>query len=500
MVTIPDFLLQLKHSYPPLYFNSHKEGNVPVHHFNKENKQEISPKGNVIQEKEKSQDISAGKKILNKDEGTQTSKSSHRDFEVAIYTRFNGNANTGHGRSVSKELPNQEVRGVILINKNVQHDRKYASAKRLWLIEKGEEDNKTENSTHNKPETTKFSETQGKRDKDITNNQRGIQNQNIPGDHTANSHGQYATEYSKLSLKHIKFPYDFEGSGQEEEDNDFSLSGGGMIDPDTETTSGYTSVPDPDKNNAIKSNSKFPIGNESNNEIPEKEHDLNSSGGNSTRDIVGTDVNKTPREEKNIIDNKILGGSNYIKGSTNYRKLPGKEGDDFDANTGNAHQGSGGFHHSQQSSEKQRIIGQHASKGSNDVIKGMDYNEISKHGQDKTKASVGSSKRDQKTKNDKENSLSEGKGQSLIIPSYSHTYPSKGANDIRKKHYATHTKFSSTKSHHVSGRKRFWGPKNAHSKKFKPTKRNDSSDSTSSDHSSDSDSDQSMEYFQGGAN
>uniref|UniRef100_F7ANS0 Matrix extracellular phosphoglycoprotein n=1 Tax=Monodelphis domestica TaxID=13616 RepID=F7ANS0_MONDO len=482
----------------------HKEGNkgsVPVYHFNKENKQEISPKGNAIQESEKSQDISAGKKILNKDEGTQTSKTSHHDFEVTIYMGSNGNANTGYGRSVSKEPPNQEVRGIILINKNVQHDRKYVSAKRLWLIEKGEEDNNTENSTHNKPEGAQFSETQGKRDEDITNHQRGIQNQNIPGDHRANSLGQYATEYSKLSPKQIKFPYDFEGSGQEEEDNDFSFSGGGMVDPDRETTSGYTNVPDPDKTNAIKNNSKFLIGKEDNNEIPEKEeHDLNSNGGNSTRDIIGNDVSKTQREEKNI-DNKILGGSNYIKGSTNYRKLPGKEGNDFDANTVNAHQGSGGFHHSQQSLEKQRIIGQHANKSSIDIIEGTDYNEISKYGKDKTKAGIGSSKRDQKTKNDKEKSLSEGKGQSLFIPSYSHTYPSKGANDIRKKHYATRRKFSSTKSHQVNGRKRFWGPKNAHSKKkFKSPKRNDSSDSTSSDHSSDSDSDQSMEYFGGSAN
>nr|XP_020844250.1 matrix extracellular phosphoglycoprotein [Phascolarctos cinereus] len=484
-----------------------KEGNkdrVPVHHFDKGNKQDISSKGNVIQESDKSQDISASKQMLIKDQDTGSSKTSHHDFEDTIYTGFTGNAKAGHGDSVNKDLPDQVAHRVILINKNVQHGRKYASSPRLWVMEEDEEENKIGNSIY------KYPEAQRKGDEDIVNNQRDVQNQNIPGDHKTISHVQYT---KTISPKHIKFTFDFEGSAQGKEDNDFSPSSGEMFVPDTKTT-------DPDKANVINSNSKLLIGKESSNEVPEKEeYDLKSNGGSSTGDIVRTDVSKTPRKEKNIIDNQIVRGSNVITGSTNYKELPGNEGEGFDANTGDSYQEIVGIHPSQGSSKKQSSIGQHARKGSNDIIKGK---EISKHGKDNTEVGVESSKRDQNTKNDKEKNFNKGKSQGLLIPSHGHTYSLKGENQIknevnlhdgynkersitkfpgnsRKNHYAAHRKFSSTKSHHGSGRKRFWGPINAHShKKFKSPKRNDSSDSSSSD-SSDSDSDQSTEYFQGGS-
>ncbi|XP_043829149.1 matrix extracellular phosphoglycoprotein [Dromiciops gliroides] len=499
-----------------------KEGNkdhVPVHHFDKGNKQEISPNANVIQESNKSQDVSSSKQILIKDQDTASSKTFHSDFEDTIYTGFTGNAKADYGESVSKNRPEPEAHGIILINKNVQQGRKHASASRLWAVEEDKEDNKIGNSIDHKLEGTKYLEAHGKGDENIANNQRGNQKQNIPRDQRTISHAQYSTDYSKLSPKHIKFPYDFDGSGQGKEDNDFSPSSQEMIVPDTETTDDYTNVPDPDKANAINSNSKFLIGKEANNEVPEKEeYDLNSKGGNSTGD-VRSDVSKTSRKEKNIIDKQILKGNNVIRGSSNYRELPGKEGDGIDANTGDAYQGIVGIRHSQGSLKKQSIIGQHARKGSNDIIEGKG---ISKYGKDNTKAGEGSSKREQKTKNDKDKNLSEGKSQGLLIPSPSHTYPLKGENeikkeinlhygynkersitkipsDIRKNHYAAHRKVSSTKSHHVYGRKRVWHPIKAHSsKKFKPPKRNDSSDSSDSD-SSDSDSDESTEYFQSGS-
>ncbi|XP_068954467.1 matrix extracellular phosphoglycoprotein [Petaurus breviceps papuanus] len=480
--------------------NQQKEGNrdrVPVHHFDKGDKQEISSKGNVIQESDKSQDISAGKQMLIKKQGTGSDKTSHHDLEDTIYTGFTGNAKVGHGDSVSKDLPDQETHGFILINKNVQHGRKYSSAPRFWVVEEDEEEKKIVKSIYNKLEGAKYPEDQGKGNEDITNNQRDVRNQNISGDHRAISHVQYSTDYSKLSLKHIKFPYDFEGSGQGKEDNDFSPSSGEMVVPDTEATDGYTSVPDPDKANVISSNSKLLIGKEDNNEVPEKEeYDLNSKGGN-----LGTDVSKIPRKEKNIIDNQI------VRGGTNYKELPGSEGGGFDANTGDAYQESIGIHPSQGPLKKQSIIGQHAREGSNNIIEGKDN----------SKAGVESSKRDQQTKNGKEKKWNEEKRQGLLIPSQGQTSPLKGENGInnevhlhsgyskersitqfssnsRKNHYAAHRKFSSTPE-----RKRFWRPINAYShKKFKPTKRDDSSDSSSSD-SSDSDSDQSTEYFQGGS-
>ncbi|XP_036620854.1 matrix extracellular phosphoglycoprotein [Trichosurus vulpecula] len=449
---------------------------VPVHHFDKGNKQEISSKGNVIQESDKSQDISGGKQMLIKDQGTGSSKTSHHDFKDTIYTGFTGNAKVAHGKSVSKDLPDQEAHDVILINKNGQHGRKHASAPKFWVVEEDGEENKIVNSIYNKLERVKHPKAQGKGNEDIANNQRDVQNQNIPGDHRAISHVQYSTDYSKLSLKHIKFPHDFEGSGQGKEDNDFSSSSREMVVPDTEITDGYTSVPDPDKANVISSNSKLLIGKEGNNEVSEKEeYDLNSNGG--TGDIGGTDVSKTPRKEKNIIDKQI------IRGSTNYKELPGNGGDGFDANTGDAYQESVGIRHSQGSLKKQSTTDQHVKKGSNDIIEGK---EISKHGKDNSKTGVESSKRDQKTKNDKEKKIHYGYSKERSITQFS--------SNSRKNHYAAHRKFSSTPE-----QKRFWGPINAHSrKKFKSPKRNDSSDSSSSD-SSDSDSDESTEYFQGGS-
>uniref|UniRef100_A0A4X2LUP8 Matrix extracellular phosphoglycoprotein n=1 Tax=Vombatus ursinus TaxID=29139 RepID=A0A4X2LUP8_VOMUR len=470
-----------------------KEGNkdrVPVHHFGKGNKQEISSKGNVIQESDKSQNISAGKQMLIKDQGTGSSKTSHHDFEDTIYTGFTGNAKAGRGDSVNKDLPDQEAHRVILVNKNVQHGRKYASAPRLWVVEEDGEENKIGNSVYMYPEA------QGKRDEDIVNKQRDVRNQNIPGDHRAISLIQYT---KTLSPKHIKFTFDFEGSGQGKEGNDLSPSSGEMVVPDTKTTDDHTSVPDPDK-------AKLLIGKEGNNQVPEKEeYDLNSNGGSSTGDIVRTDVSKTPRKEKNIIDNQIGRGSNVIRGSTNYKELPGNKGESFDAKTGDSYQEIVGIHPSQGSLKKQSIIDQHARKGSNNIIKGKD---ISKHGKDNTEVGVESSKRDQKTKTDKEKNFNKGKSQGLLIPSHGHTYPLKGENEIKNEvnlhngynrersitkfpdnsPYAAQRKFSSTRSHHGSGRKRFWGPINVHShKKFKPHRRNDSSDSSSSDSSDNSD-------------
>ncbi|XP_012407491.1 matrix extracellular phosphoglycoprotein [Sarcophilus harrisii] len=486
-----------------------KENNknrVPVHYFDKGKKQEVYPKRNVIQKSDKSQDVSAGKQTVIKEQGTDSSKISHHDLEDTIYAEFIGNAKTDHGESVIKDPPDQKAHGVILINKN---GRKYANALRRWIVEETEQ-NETGNSIHNKLKELKYSEAQGKGDEDIA-----IQNQNISEDHRTISHVQYINDHSKLTPKHIKFPYDFEGSGQGKEDNDFSPSSREIVVPDTETINGYTSVPHPDNNNAIDPNSILLIGKEGNNEVPEKEvYDLNSNGRTSTGDVVGTDSRKTPRKENSITDNKIVRESNAIRGGTNYRELPGKEGE---ANTSNTYQESVGIHPSQGSMRKQNI-GQHAREGSNDIIEGK---EISKYGKDNTKAGIESSKRDQKTKNDKGKKFGKEKSQGLPSPSNDHTHPLKAENErkneenvhygynkersipklpsnIRKNHYAAHRRLSSTKSHRVPGRKRFWGHTNSHSnKKFKPPKRNDSSDSTSSD-SSDSDSDQSTEYFQSG--
>ncbi|KAM8968386.1 matrix extracellular phosphoglycoprotein [Sarcophilus harrisii] len=486
-----------------------KENNknrVPVHYFDKGKKQEVYPKRNVIQKSDKSQDVSAGKQTVIKEQGTDSSKISHHDLEDTIYAEFIGNAKTDHGESVIKDPPDQKAHGVILINKN---GRKYANALRRWIVEETEQ-NETGNSIHNKLKELKYSEAQGKGDEDIA-----IQNQNISEDHRTISHVQYINDHSKLTPKHIKFPYDFEGSGQGKEDNDFSPSSREIVVPDTETINGYTSVPHPDNNNAIDPNSILLIGKEGNNEVPEKEvYDLNSNGRTSTGDVVGTDSRKTPRKENSITDNKIVRESNAIRGGTNYRELPGKEGE---ANTSNTYQESVGIHPSQGSMRKQNI-GQHAREGSNDIIEGK---EISKYAKDNTKAGIESSKRDQKSKNDKGKKFGKEKSQGLPSPSNDHTHPLKAENErkneenvhygynkersipklpsnIRKNHYAGHRRLSSTKSHRVPGRKRFWGHTNSHSnKKFKPPKRNDSSDSTSSD-SSDSDSDQSTEYFQSG--
>ncbi|XP_074083453.1 matrix extracellular phosphoglycoprotein [Macrotis lagotis] len=484
-----------------------KEGNkdhVPLHHIDKGNKQEISLKENVIQKSDKAQDISAGLQVPMKDRGTGSSKTSYH--EDAIYMSFTGNDKAGHGVSGSKDPPDQEAHGAIFINKNVQHDRKYNGAPKLWVVEEDEEENKTGNFIHNTLEETKYPEPQGKGNEDIANKQRGVQKQNISTNLRVISHVQYTSDYSKLSPKHIQFPYDFEGSGQGKEDDDLSPSRGETVLPDPEITDGYTSVLDPDKTK------------EGNNEVPEKEeYDLNSTGRNSIGNIVETDVSKIPSKEKSIIDNQIAKGSNSIIGSTDYRKLPGKEGDGFGANTGDTYQETVGIHHSKGSLKKHSIISQHSRKNSNDIIEGK---EISKHDKDDTKVGTGSSMREQKTKTDKKKIFNKGKSQGL--PSHGHTYSLKGENEIknrvnlhsgynkdksiskfssnnRKNHYATQRKFSSTKSHQVPGRKRFWGPINAHSnKKFRPSKRNDSSDSTSSD-SSDSDSDQSTEYFQDGS-
>ncbi|XP_032961405.1 matrix extracellular phosphoglycoprotein isoform X1 [Rhinolophus ferrumequinum] len=484
--------------------------NIALHHSGKRRNQESAPKGNIVEERQKdlflvganknnqsskSQNLFENRQTVNEDNSISNRENAHNNLEMYTYPESTGKNGAEDGGDAISKLRDQEEYGTVLIRNNMQHITEPGAV--IELLGEGKAEIKHRNVLSKIPASANYAKAPSKGKK---NHQRDPQAQNIPVKSKSIHHIQDNTDYLKQLRKIKKIPSDFEGSGypdiQERGDNDISpFSGDGQpfkdisgkgetIDPDLEGTDIQTEFPGPNEAETINPEAGGP----DYNDIPEKEE--NGRGTTGTRDETA--------QEANTADVSLVEGSNDIIGSTDFKKLPGKEGNRVDAGSQNAHQGKVEFHYPRVPSKEKR------KEGSSDVAESTNHNEIPKNGKESSSKGTEHSNRNQVTPSEKQRFPSKGKSQGQLIPSHGldneikneigfHSGPNNEealTTHSRKNHHVPHRQNNSTWNKGMPQRKGSWGYRKTHSnRRFRPPKKPDSSESSDSGSSSESDGD-----------
>ncbi|XP_055290198.1 matrix extracellular phosphoglycoprotein [Moschus berezovskii] len=468
--------------------------------------QEPAPKENIIQKKEedlflprtnennkgtKSQNLSGNKQSMKEDYSISSKENAHSDLKTSIYPESTGKRGAEDRDSALRKLHNQEGYGATLIRNNMHHRMEPGTVTELL----GEE-NKPRNVLGKIPADANYA----KAPSQLKNHQRDSQAQNIPVKSKTTHLIQHNMDYLKQLPKVKTIPSDFEGSGypdlQGRGDNDlFPFSGDGppfkdisgkgdATDPDREGTDIQTELSGPSETETTSPDAKGP----GYNEIPEKERNGRKTPG--TR-------GKTA-QEANTADVSLVEGGNDIIGSTDFKKLPGKEGNGVDGSSQNVHQGETEFHYPRVPSKDKR------KDGSSDGAESINYNEIPKNGKGSSRKGIEHSNRNQETSKEEQRFPSKSKGRGQLIPSRgldneikneigSHNGPNNEGTIIthsRKNHYVPHRQNNYAWNKGGSQSKGTWGYRNSLSnRRFRPPKKHDSSESSDSGSSSESDGD-----------
>uniref|UniRef100_A0A8C3X9U7 Matrix extracellular phosphoglycoprotein n=1 Tax=Catagonus wagneri TaxID=51154 RepID=A0A8C3X9U7_9CETA len=460
------------------------KGNIALPHSGKRS-QETAPTENTDQEKEKNlslpgtsennkstkaQNLIENRKTMNEDHSIHNKENAHSDLKMVIYPKSTA----------------------ALFRNHMQHVMEPEAVTELL----GEESK--ENKPRNVLSKILTAVSYAKAPSNIKKNpQRDSQVQNIPLKSRSPHRLQHNMDYLKQLPKVKKVPSDFEGSGypdlQGRGDNDISpFSGDGppfkdlpgkgeATSPDREGVDIQTEFSSPSEAETSIPDARGP----GYNEIPEKEgHGRGTTG---TRD-------KTAKEA-NGPDVSLVESGNDIIGSTDFKKLPGKEGNRVDGSGQNAHQGKVEFHYPHAPSKDKR------KHGSSDGAESTDYNEIPQNGKGGSRKGPGHSNRSQVTSREKQSFPSKGKGQGQLIPSRgldndikneigSHNGPNNEGTMItqsRKNHDVPYRQNNYTRNKGMSQRKGSWGYRKPHSnRRFHPPRKHDSSESSDSGSSSES--------------
>ncbi|XP_077621219.1 matrix extracellular phosphoglycoprotein [Crocuta crocuta] len=478
---------------------------IGLHNSGKRRNQEPTPKENIVQERQKNLST-VGANETNQSSKTQTSfenrqttneddiinnkENSHSNQKLSIYPESTGNNGVEDGDNVIGKLRDQEEYGTALTRNNMQHIMEPGTVTKLLAEENKAK--KPKNVLSKIPASVNYVKAPSK---DRKNYQRDPQAQNIPVKSQSTRLTQYDTDYPKQLPKLKKIPSDFEGSGypdlQERGDNDiFPFSGDGQPFKDT-SGKGEPIGPDlkgTDIQTEFSGPSEADARGQGYNEIPEKEEN--------GRHAVGT--RDETRKEANTADvSLVVEGSNDIIGSTNFKELPGKEGNRVDTSSQNAHQGKVEFHYPHPPTKEKK------KEGSSDIAKSTNYNEIPKNGKGSSRKGTEQSNRNQAISNDKQRIPGKGKSQGWLVPSQdldndikNEIGSHKGLNNEgtiitqrRKNHYVPHRQ-NSSRNKDVLRRNGSWGYRKPHSgRRFSPPRKHDSSDSSDSGSSSESDGD-----------
>ncbi|XP_008539542.2 matrix extracellular phosphoglycoprotein [Equus przewalskii] len=483
--------------------------NIAVHVSGKGRNQEPAPKENIAQEREK--DLS----LLGANENNQSSKSqtlfedrqtvkedyriskkenARNDLKMSTYPESTGNNGAKDGDDAVSKLHDQEEYSAHLLRKNMQHIMEPGTV--VELLGEENKENKPRKVVSKIPAGASYAKGPSK---DKKSHQKDPQAQNIPVKSKSTYRIRHNTDYLKQLPKVKKIPSDVEGSGypdlQERGDNDISpFSGDGQpfkdisgkgeaIGPDPEGADVQTEFSGPSEAETSHPDARGP----GYNEIPEEEE----NGGNAIGTRDGT------AKEANAAGVSLVEGSNDIIGSTDFKKLPGKEGNRVDAGSQNAHQGQVEFHYPDPPSKEKR------KEGTSDVTESTNYNEVPKNGKGSGRKSPEHSNRNQVTSNEKQRFPGKSKSQGRFTPSRgldheikneigSHNVPNNEGTitHSRKYHYVPHGQNNSSGNKGMAQRKGPWDYRKPHpNRSFSHPRKRDSSESSDSDSSSESDGD-----------
>ncbi|KAM5339577.1 matrix extracellular phosphoglycoprotein isoform 1-T1 [Glossophaga mutica] len=481
--------------------------NTTLHHSGKRRNQEAASTENIVQEREKDlfllgfnknnqiskpPNLFENRQTMNEEYSISNNENARNNLKMPIYPESTGKNGPEDGDNIVSELHDQEEYGAAFNRNNMRHIMEPEAV--IKLLGEENKEIKPRNIESRIPASAHYAKDLSKSKK---NYQRDPQAPNIPVKSKSTHHIHHKTDYLKQFPKLKNIPSDFGGSGypdvQEVGNNDippFSGDGqpfkdisskGEAIDPDLEGTDIQTEFSGPGEAETINSEAGGP----GYNDIPEKaESGRNAIG---ARDETG--------QESNTAGVSLVEGSNDIIGSTNFKELPGKEGNRVDAGSQNAHQGKVEFHYPHVPSKEKR------KEGSGDVAVSTNYNEIPKNGKGSSRKGTEHSNRNQVTSNENQRFPSKGKSPGQLIPSHGFDNEIKneigsqsGPNDERtvtthgeKHQYPAHGQNNSMWNKGAPRRKGSWGYRKPHAhRRFRPPKNHDSSESSDSGSSSES--------------
>ncbi|XP_032095552.1 matrix extracellular phosphoglycoprotein isoform X3 [Sapajus apella] len=477
---------------------------IGFHHLGKRRNQELSSKENIFQKREKdlslsearennqsrkSQNHFTNRQRLNEDHSISNKENIYNGLKMSVYSESTGNKGFEDGVDAISKLHDQEEYGATLIRNNMQHIMGPVTVIKL----PGEEDkeNKPRNVLNKIPARMNYAKAHLK---DKKKPQRDSQAQKGQ----VKSKSTHPIQHNIGYLKHLptvkKIPSDFEGSGytdlQERGDNDIShFSGDGQpfkdipgkgesTGPDLEGTDLQTGFAGPSEVESTNLDTREP----GYNEIPEREKNGRNTVGSRDETV----------KEADGVDVSLVEGSNDIMGSTNFKELPGREGNRVNAGSQNAHQGKVEFHYPPAPSKEKR------KEGSSDAAESTNYNEIPKNGKGGASKGADHSNRNQATVHEEQRFPSKGKSRDLPIPSRGLDNKMNSLNGpsneniithSRKYHYVPHRQNNSMGNKGTPQRKASWGRQPHSNRRFSSPRRDESSESSDSGSSSESSGD-----------
>ncbi|XP_031198064.1 matrix extracellular phosphoglycoprotein [Mastomys coucha] len=431
--------------------------------------------------------------MLNEDSRSSNHSNIHRDLATSVYPEPMMGEGAMDGQGAPLYLPDRDRYGATLLRNTTQPIKNLVTGTEL----------RRDRNQEKRPQSVLsiiLADVNDVKDplKDIKNQQRYLLPQNIP----VRSKRARQTRQTIHYLTHLpqirKIPSDFEGSGSPElvmrGDNDvppFSGDGqhfihipskGGAVGPGLESSASHpvsgsriAEVVDP-RMNGLGSN-----------EIPGREGHGGSAYATGDKAAQGA----------GSAGMNFVGGSNEITGgSTNFRELPGKEGNRVDSSSQNAHQGKVGFHYPQVPSKEKD--GRECTERT-----GYGYNEIPKSSKGSSRKKGEKSKGNHVTLTESQGCPGKGKSQTPAASSHSLSTEVRGEGDSsnalsregsviahnRTNKYVHRGQANPTWNKGRSQRRGSWPLRRAHSHRRVSTHQRDSSESSSSGSSSESGAD-----------
>ncbi|XP_005401389.1 PREDICTED: matrix extracellular phosphoglycoprotein [Chinchilla lanigera] len=478
-----------------------------LHHFDERRNQDLSSRENIVLESKRvlslfeangnnqsstSPHFAANRQTLTEEYRVIHKGKAHRDLVVPKYPESTGPKGAKDGDDGTRSLHVQEVYGTAPVVNKVQGVMRPMTGMQQW--EEEDKEKNPRNVPSKIPAHTNHAKAHSKGKK---SHQPSARAQNSPVKSRSTRHIQHSTRYLPQLSKERRIPSDFEGSGytdlQGKGDSDvFPFSGDGQpfedipgkgeaVGPDLESTDRQTGLLDLSEPETVSADTRG-LGP---NEIPEGEE-----GGDHTLPAkAGT------KKEAGIAVVSRGEGSRDITGSTNFRDLPGKEGNRVDAGSQNAHQGKIELHYPSVPFQGQ-IKG-----GSGVSTESAAHNEIPKHGKGGPSKSTELSGRNQEALGEKHRFSSKGESRGLVIPSHgldneikneisSRRGPHHEGNRIThrgKAPYVSHGQHGTVRGKGGSPRRGSWAYRRLHSHSgFSSSQRSDSSESSDSSSSSES--------------
>lgn len=482
------------------------KGNITaVHHFGKENNQELVSNENINQEREKDlsyfevhvieqnsalQNLFESRLTTNEDSYINNGINNYNDLKMSISPEATGQNSSKDGDDAIRNVHDHEEYAAALIQSNSQQ-----ATGSITLIKLLRAESKENKSSNNLSKTPAYMSDE----KVLSNNKKSQQRNSQTLNNPVKSKVSYSiplnTHYQRQFSQMKNIHNDFEGSGysdfQDKADHLSPFSGDDqpfkyLYNPSKEEAivSGpedsniQTAFSDPNKAETINPGTKG----EGYNEPPEKEE----NGRNISK--IKTKIGKMA----NIVGVSQSKGNNDIIGSTNFKELPGKDGQRVDASSQKSHQGKVEFLYPHTPSKEER------KEASSHVVEATNYNEIPKHGRGSHRKEIDYSSKNQAISSEKQELSSKGQSQDLFIPSPGIDNEIASQNGPRsewtvkthrKKGLNVHQRQNNTTWNNImSQRKVPWVHRKPYSNRLSSFKEPDSSES-SSDSSSSSESD-----------